>query len=298
MILPKRAIGLVVVIAGLAAASAYAQPGGGRGRGGFGGPPGMGGPGMGGPLMLVQNPAVQKEIGLEGEGIERVQKIAGAYRDEMMAESEKAGLTSGGPQQFEGLSPEERETKMREMAEKRQAIATKLNEKFMPQLKEALSASQIERVQQIALLAGGSQALTRPDVVNALDLTKEQQEKITGINQEFAKKLNELGPGGRGGRAGGGGGAGGAPADFQGMMAKRQELTKERDSQATEVLTKEQQEKYEKMKGKPFDLAQLMQFGPGGGPGGRRGPGSAGGGPGGGSRGAAGRPQKNAEKTE
>lgn len=253
---------------------------------------------MGGPLMLVQNPAVQKEIGLEGEGIERVQKIAGAYRDEMMAESEKAGLTSGGPQQFEGLSPEERETKMREMAEKRQAIATKLNEKFMPQLKEALSASQIERVQQIALQAGGSQALTRPDVVKALDLTKEQQEKITGINQEFAKKLNELGPGGRGGRAGGGGGAGGAPADFQGMMAKRQELTKERDSQATEVLTKEQQEKYEKMKGKPFDLAQLMQFGPGGGPGGRRGPGSAGGGPGGGSRGAAGRPQKNAEKTE
>jgi len=298
MILPKRAIGLVVVIAGLAAASAYAQPGGGRGRGGFGGPPGMGGPGMGGPLMLVQNPAVQKEIGLEGEGIERVQKIAGAYRDEMMAESEKAGLTSGGPQQFEGLSPEERETKMREMAEKRQAIATKLNEKFMPQLKEVLSASQIERVQQIALQAGGSQALTRPDVVKALDLTKEQQEKITGINQEFAKKLNELGPGGRGGRAGGGGGAGGAPADFQGMMAKRQELTKERDSQATEVLTKEQQEKYEKMKGKPFDLAQLMQFGPGGGPGGRRGPGSAGGGPGGGSRGAAGRPQKNAEKTE
>lgn len=248
--------------------------------------------------MLVQNPAVQKEIGLEGEGIERVQKIAGAYRDEMMAESEKAGLTSGGPQQFEGLSPEERETKMREMAEKRQAIATKLNEKFMPQLKEVLSASQIERVQQIALQAGGSQALTRPDVVKALDLTKEQQEKITGINQEFAKKLNELGPGGRGGRAGGGGGAGGAPADFQGMMAKRQELTKERDSQATEVLTKEQQEKYEKMKGKPFDLAQLMQFGPGGGPGGRRGPGSAGGGPGGGSRGAAGRPQKNAEKTE
>ena len=45
------------------------------------------------------------------------------------------------------------------------------------------------------------------------------------------------------------------------MMAKMQELTKERDSKATEVLSKEQQEKYEKMKGKPFDVAPLMQFG-------------------------------------
>jgi hypothetical protein len=246
---------------------------------------------MGNPLMLVQNPAVQKEIGLEGEAVEKVQKIAGAFRDEMMAESEKAGITFGG-QQLEGLSPEERETKMREVTEKRQAMMAKLNEKFVPQLKEALTAPQFERVQQISLQAAGSQALTRPDVVKALDLTKEQKEKIAGVNEEFAKKLNELGPGGRGGRGGaGGGGVGGPPADFQEMMAKRQELNKERDSKATEVLGKEQQEKYEKMKGKPFDLAQLMQFGPGTGRGGRGGPGGAAGGP-------AGRPQKNAEKKE
>ncbi len=292
MIRRQRLIGLIVVIAGVVCVGAVqAQPpGGGRGRGGFGGP-GMGGPGMGGPMMLVQNPAVQKEIGLEGEAVERVQKIGGEYRDEMMAESEKAGLTFGGPQQFEGLSPEERETKMREMNEKRQAMMMKLNEKFMPQLKEALTAPQFERVQQIALQAGGSQALARPDVVKTLDLTKEQQEKIAGINKEFMEKQNELRPGGRGGR-GGGAGAGGPPPDFQAMMAKMQELTKERDSKATEVLSKDQQEKYAKLKGKPFDLAQLMQFGPGGGRGGRGGPG----GPGGGAGGAAGRPQKKAEE--
>jgi hypothetical protein len=288
MIRRQRIIALIVVIAGvLVADAAQAQPpGGGRGRGGFGGPPGMGGPGMGGPMMLVQNPAVQKEIGLEGEAVERVQKIAGAYRDEMMAESEKAGITFGGPQQFEGLSPEERETKMREMNEKRQAMMTKLNEKFMPQLKESLTAPQFERVQQISLQAAGSQALTRPDVAKTLDLTKEQQEKIAGINQEFMQKQAGL----RGGRRGGGLGAEGPPPDFEAMMAKRQELTKERDSQATEVLSKEQQEKYEKLKGKPFDVAQLMP-GPGAG---RGGPG----GPGGGPRGAAGRPQKKDEKKE
>jgi hypothetical protein len=216
-----------------------------------------------------------------------VQKITGEYRDEMMAESEKAGLTFGGPQQFEGLSPEERETKMREMNEKRQAVMMKLNEKFMPKLKDALTEPQFERVQQIALQAGGSQALNRPDVAKTLDLTKEQQEKIAGINKEFMEKQNELRPGGRGGR-GGGAGAGGPPPDVQGFMAKMQELTKERDGKATDVLNKDQQEKYEKLKGKPFDVAQLMQFGPGAGRGG----------PGGGAGGAAGRPQKNAEKKE
>ena len=189
MIRRQRIFGLMVVVAGvLVVGAAHAQPpGGGRGRGGFGGPPGMGGPGMGGPMMLVQNQAVQKEIGLEGEAVERVQKIAGAYRDEMMAESEKAGITFGGPQQFEGLSPEEMETKMREMREKRQSMMTKLNEKFMPQLKEALSAPQFERVQQIALQAGGSQALTRPDMAKTLDLTKDQQEKIESIERPAQK---------------------------------------------------------------------------------------------------------------
>jgi hypothetical protein len=244
-------------------------------------------------MMLVQNPAVQKEIGLEGEAVDRVQKIAGEYRDEMVAESEKAGLR-GGPQQFEGLSPEEMQTKMREMGEKRQAMMAKLNEKFMPQLKEALSAPQFERVQQIGLQQAGSQALTRPDVAKTLDLTKDQQEKIAGINQEYMQKQNEMRPGGR--RGGGGGAPEGPPPDFQGMMAKMQELTKERDAKATEVLSNEQQEKYEKMRGKPFDVAQLMQFGPGAGPGGRRGPGGGVGGPGAGPRGAAGRPQKKAEE--
>ncbi|HEY2252315.1 MAG TPA: hypothetical protein VGH74_14680, partial [Planctomycetaceae bacterium] len=61
--------------------------------------------------------------------------------------------------------------------------------------------------------------------------------------------------------------------------------------------TSEQQEKYAKMKGKPFDVAQL-QMGPGGGRGGFGGRGGPGGGPGAGPRGAAGRPQNKDEKKE
>jgi DNA topoisomerase IA len=45
------------------------------------------------------------------------------------------------------------------------------------------------------------------------------------------------------------------------MAAKREELVKEREAKAAEVLSKEQQEKYTKLKGKPFDVSQLQ--GPG-----------------------------------
>ncbi len=271
--------GLLTVAVSLCLGTARAQErGGGFRRGGFGMGL-MGGPGMGGPLMLAGNPAVQKDLGLEEDGAAKVQKIVESYREEMMAQMEKEGLGFGGPGQFADLKPEERETKMRETMEKRTAVMKKLNEKFVPQLKESLSGEQFGRLQQIGWQAAGSQALAGPELVKALELSKEQQEKIAAINQDYAAKQREISPFGRGGP-----GAGGPPPDFEALRAKMQELTKERDTKATDVLSKEQQEKYAKLKGRPFDLAQLMPMGPGrrGGPAGRPG-------------GAAGRPEKKAE---
>jgi hypothetical protein len=249
-----------------------------------------GGPGMGGPLMLAGIPAVQKEIALEGEKAEKVQKLLDSFREEMMAEAEKAGLGFGGFGQFADLKPEEREAKMREMSEKRTALMTKLNEKFVPQLKQALSDAQFERLQQIGWQAAGSLALASPELGKALNLTKEQQKKVADVNKDYGDKQAELRRNAFGGGGPGGGGAvpGGGPGAFQEMFAKLQELNKERDGKALEVLSKEQQEKYAKLKGKPFDLAQLMPMGPGG-PGGR-------GGPAGRPPGAAGRPKAEPEK--
>ena len=288
----ERIVGLAVVAVLLGGVSAHAQfRGGGPGGGGRGFGMGMGGPGMGGPLMLAGIPAVQKEIGLEGEGAEKVQKLLDSFREEMTAETEKAGLGFGGFGQFADLKPEEREAKMREMNEKRTALMTKLNEKFVPQLKETLSATQFERLQQIGWQAAGSLALGAPDLVKALDLSKDQQKKIGDINKEYGDKQAELRRnafGGPGGGGGGPGGGGGAPGAFQEMFTKMQSLNKERDSKALDVLSKEQQANYTKLKGKPFDLAQLMPIGPGG-PGGR-------GGPAGRPQGAAGRPKAEPEK--
>src|SRR5262249_15421677 len=158
---------------------------------------------------------------------------------EMMEEMEKAGFGFGAFGQLGDLTPEEREAKMREMNEKRTAVMTKLNDKFIPQLKETLSGKQFERVQQINWQAAGSQALTGPELVKTLELTKEQQEKIGDINREFSARQRELF-----GFGGGAGGAGGGPPDFQAMRSKMEALTKERDEKANEVLSQDQQEKY------------------------------------------------------
>src|SRR5262249_7827895 len=126
--------------------------------------------------------------------------------------------------------------------------------------------------------AARSRAFSEPEIIKELGLSKDQQEKIAGVQKDYDQKQQAL--------FAGGGGAAGAPADFQAIFGKVQELNDERDAKATEVLNKGQQEKSAKLKGKPSDLAQLMQMGPGG-RGGR-------GGPAGRPQGAAGRPQNQA----
>jgi len=295
MLRRPRGLGLVVVLAVvLCGTFALAQPeGGGRGgrggRGGFGrsgfgmAGPMMGGMGMGGLVPLAAAPPVQKELDLDPEAVEKVQKLAQEFPQEMMGEMEKAGLGFGSFQQLQELSEKERPAKLREMNEKRNEVAKKLNEKFVPKLKEAISAKQFERLQQIHWQAAGSQALASDaDLVKALDLKKEQREKISKINEEFDEKMpNPFAGFGRGGRGGAGG-----PPDFQAIAKQRQELTKERDAKATEVLDEEQQQTYAKLKGKPFEELAQLQAGPGmgmgrGGFGGRGGPGGFGGGRGG-----------------
>jgi hypothetical protein len=244
-------VGLVVVVtATLWQGTANAQPGGGRGGG-------MGGPGGGTLIGLAGIPPVQKELGLEGEAAEKLQKLAGAFRQEMQTAVEEAGIGFNAFGALQNLSQEERDAKMREMNDKRTEITKKLNDKFLPQLKEGLTAQQLARLQEIQTQFNGSQGLTSPEMIKALDLSKEQQEKITAVNQDFGRKQRELF------QPGGGGGA----PDFQAMAAKREELVKEREAKAAEVLSKEQQEKLAKLKGKPFDLSQLQPQGRRGGAG-------------------------------
>ncbi|MFO0904318.1 MAG: hypothetical protein U0939_15045 [Pirellulales bacterium] len=272
----KMAFGVLVGATLMVGVASAQGPGG--GRGGFGGG-GFGGGGFGGgrgggpnnPLMLLTIEAVQKELGLSTEAVEKGRKILEEMREAGQAEMSK--LREGGSN-FQDLTEDQRREMMAKMTEAQRGIQAK----FIPQIKELLTAEQYARLQQISWQAAGAQALSDPELAKLLELTDEQKQKLEANGRDFQTKVREAFAGGRGGP--GGGGPGGE------AMAKIQELNKERDAKAFEILTADQKAALEKAKGKEFDVSQLRQGR--GGPGGRPG---AGGRPGGAGRpGAEGRP--------
>lgn len=244
--LMTAAAGLLV---GLGLASSADAQFGGRGPGG----------GRGGALGLLRNEAVQKELGISDEAREKLTKLAESAGAEMRAEMEKAGVT-GGFQALQGLSPEQRQEMQKKMAD---AMRT-AQEKIVPQIKAALTPEQYARLQQIGWQSAGAVALNDPELSKELNLSADQLKQLVAAMEESNAKSRELFQG----AAGGGGG-------FQEIGQKMQELNKARDEKMLGVLTADQKAAFEKLKGKPFDVAQL-RGGPGG-PGGRgRGPGGAG----------------------
>lgn len=234
---------------------ASAQPGGG-GQGGRGGPGGggFGGGGFGGGrggsslLSLADNEVIQKELAISDDAKAAVKKVNEAYREELQKAIEEATKS--------------------------------VNAKMAPQVKEALSAEQYKRLQQIRVQALRDGAFTDADIVKALGLKQEQQDKIAELGKEYSEKQRGLFTGG---------GDGGRP-DFTAIRAKLDELNKEKEAKINDVLTKDQQDKFTALKGKEFDLASLQPrgFGGAGGAGGAGGrPGGAGGRP----SGDAGRPK-------
>ena len=228
------------------AATANAQPGGG-GRGGRGG--GMFG--RGGMLSIVKNEAVQKELGLSADDATKVKAVT----DEFDA---AATAAMGDRPNFREMSQEERTKAFAKMAETAKAN----NDKFLPKLKDVLTADQFTRLQQIHLQVAGIDALTEAEVIKSLAISTEQQESIKTINSSMDTKRNELFASLGGGGGGGGGGD---------MREKMNELTKERETKVNEVLTKDQQDKFATLKGKEFDVSQLRPQGRGPGGGGGRG---------------------------
>ena len=217
-------------------------------------------------LMLAANEAVQKELNLSDEQVGDIKSLGEKVREEMQP------LFAGG---FGGRDQSEEErTKARE---KMTEGMKKVNDKFQPKLNELLEPAQRDRLKQIQIQAASTQAYQLPDVVAALKLSKEQQDKLEAVNKEFRDKRGELFQG-----FGGGFGAAGGERPSREEMQKRTEenqkktteLTASRDKQIAEVLTADQKAEFEKLKGKTFDVAQLRpQFG--GGPGGQGGGGGA-----------------------
>jgi hypothetical protein len=253
----NRKYGLLVVIGLLAtsmlASEVQAQPGGGgnrgqRGMGMMGGMGGRGGMGGGTGLQLLQNEQVQKELEIVADQKTKITELATEQRtarQDMMS-------------QLQDLQGEERVTKMQELSKKSQ-------EKLDKKLAEILLPKQLERLKELQIQAEGAAALmSNQDVIKALNVTSEQQEKMRAAQQELMTKMRDAMQGGG--------------MDPQEMQANMQKMTKELNEKLLALLTPDQAAKFEKMKGAKSDIdfttigrgqrGQRGQRGGGGGPGG------------------------------
>lgn len=222
-----------MLIASLAAAfvvassvESFAQFRGGRG--------GFGGRGAGGPLSVVSNAAVQKDLGLNEDQTKKIAELNEELSDDRMKAFAEAQTNAGN---LEGLSENERREKLgAALAE----AMKKINDKYQPKLKEILEPKQLDRLKQIAWQAAGTAAYSDPEVVKALGISKEQEEKFAAINKERMEKMASAF------RDGAGGG-----------RERFQQMNEEFDKRFADVLSKEQQDKFTELKGKEFDVAQL-----------------------------------------
>jgi Spy/CpxP family protein refolding chaperone len=190
----------------LMAAPAWAQ---GQGRGGFG---------MGGGAMLLTNKSVQKELKVTDEQAPKIEAFAAETRTKNQERF----------QGFQDLTPEERQSKMREA----QAELHK-------GLDGILKPEQVKRFKQIEIQVAGANAYGQPHVQEALKLTDEQKTKIREINQETMEATRSAFQD--------------AGDDRQAAMAKVTELRKEAGTKAAALLTEDQKKSWKDLAGEPFD---------------------------------------------
>lgn len=223
-------VGLVVALAGSVSAQ-QRQRQGGQGRG-FGG--GFGGGGIG---FLIANEAVQKELKMDKDQVDKANEAVKKVRDAHMDDFAK----------LRDAAQEERRTKMQELTKA-------MNTETEKAVAEVLKPEQMARLKQIELQRAGFAAYARPEVESALKLTSEQKEKIKTISDDANKQLAELRPMGGRGQGGGQGNGGQGRGQFGQSAEKIQAVRKEANEKIVAVLTDDQKKSWKELTGSPFEL--------------------------------------------
>jgi hypothetical protein len=182
-------------------------------------------------LQLAQAEPVQKELELVADQKEQIAKLA---------EEAQAARRGGGGGNFQDLSDEERAKRRQEQ----QARARETDKK----VEAILVGPQKTRLNEIYVQALGTAALTNEDIAKELGIGADLQEKIETTRREAMQAAFQ----------GGGGGGGFNPEAFAKARA-------EVDTKVVALLSAEQKEKFEKMKGKKveFDLTAIGRGGRG-----------------------------------
>jgi hypothetical protein len=197
--------------------------------------------------MLLGMPEVQKELGLSDKQKDQVEGLLEESRDAMQSVFGDFDF-----QEFQELSPEERDKRLAENTRKMEAANLATEKKVA----DVLDAKQVERLDQLRLQREGVGALGRPDVARQLGLSDEQQAKI----REIQESARPRGPGGFGGF----GGPDQSDEDRREMFERMRAQREKADADILAVLNEEQKTKWAEMKGDEFEFPRPAFGGMGG----------------------------------
>ncbi len=180
-------------------------------------------------IMMMRSEPVQKELALSDEQTKAITEIATQMQSEAME------IMSG----LQDLTPEERQA---EMANVMQMVTDRAKE-LQKKVDEILDDKQTARVKELSIQQRGVDALGDEEVITALKITPEQLGQLVKIRDDAQAKTQEivqeaLGQGG----------------DREKIREKIQAFRKEVGDKAFAVLTAEQKDQFEKMKGAKFDF--------------------------------------------
>src|SRR4051812_2084013 len=129
-------------------------------------------------VSLAANDAVQKDLGVSGEAVARLNTLGDEYRTASQKMFTAMGIDYSAISDLPAL---ERAAEMKKVSEKTVEVNRKLTADFLPKLADVLSPAHIHRLKQIQLQASGIEVWTEPEFAKELELTDEQQAKLTEL---------------------------------------------------------------------------------------------------------------------
>jgi hypothetical protein len=203
------------------------------------------------PNGLIARKVVQKELSLRGEQVEKLTALMREFDVTVLEQWPEAQVAS--PDQ-PALSEKERIKRIGVANTERAERLKRLIPRFSSRFAKILDQPQIERLQQILWQTEGVRAYRDPGVAKAIGLSRAQQTKLAAVWTMYEERLDRLFYSDAAQT--------GSP-EVQRTVAKIGQLFKERDSMMAAVATPEQQARFERLKGRPFDLKQLRASHPG-----------------------------------
>jgi hypothetical protein len=237
----KRSLMALAFLVGAAGLTLAVQPpqGGRGGRGGFGG---------GGVTTLVTSKTVLADINATEEQTAKLKDWAKGFATKTQ-DMRKAAM--------EGVDTSDRKA----MMEKFTAVQAEITKTANTELATVLKPEQVTRIKQIETQVAGVQAFNMPAVKEALKIDDEQAQKIQEAARSTAGEMRDLaqeyGVRGFGGPT--------DPEKAKEFAQKRAAITKQTMEKVMGTMTADQKAAYEKLVGKPIDVAKVQSETAGGG---------------------------------